>query len=215
MASSPIKPCPLQDFFLFRGVDDVSLKQLDAQLPPPVCYRKGEEIYNARQFQKSLGLVLSGTVLVQSIQDQGQPLIMNRLCCGDIFGAAALFDEGDSAYVTKLTALDSVQIRFITQEQMTSLFLRYPQTAQNYICFLSGRIRFLNRKLAALTNGSSVSRLYHYFLSHQREDGTVLLPDSMTQLARVLNMGRSSLYRSLDTLLKEGIVTKDGKQYSL
>lgn len=207
--------CPLGEFFLFRGLDAAALAHVDQRLSPPVCYERGARIYGTHTFQHSLGLVLSGTVLVQSPKEQGRPLVMNRLSAGDVFGAAALFDEAQADYVTDLTALTPVCVRFITQEQMTALFEAFPLTAQNYITFLSGRVRFLNRKLTALTDGSSVSRLYHHFLSHQNEDGTVILPRSMTELSRTLNMGRSSLYRSLDTLLQQGIVVRDGKQYHL
>ncbi len=205
----------LSAFFLFRGLDGDALRKIDEQLSPAVCYERGERIYDTHTFDRSLGMVLSGTVLVQSPEEQGRPLIMNRLCAGDVFGAAALFDDKQDDYVTDLTTLTPVCVRFITQEQMTALFAAFPQTSQNYIAFLSGRIRFLNRKLAALTGGSSVSRLYHYCLSHQDEHGTVALPRSMTELSRTLNMGRSSLYRALDTLLQQGIVTKDGKQYTI
>lgn len=215
MSTDTTERCPLETFFLFRGLDEAALSAIDRELSDAVCYAKGERIYDAHSFRKSLGLVLSGAVLVQSPGEQGRSLIMNRLQPGDVFGAAALFDEEQSDYVTQLTAQEPVCVRFITQEQMNDLFRRFPQTAQNYIRFLSGRVRFLNRKLATLTGGSSVSRLYHYCLSHQQEDGTVAFPHSMTELSRVLNMGRSSLYRSLDTLLLEGIVTRDGKHYRL
>lgn len=206
---------PLNHFFLFRGVDASALAAIDRELEEAVSYHKGEKIYDPHQFRKSLGLVLYGTVLVQAPDEQENPLIINRITAGNVFGAAALFDAQTTDYVTTLTALDHVVVRYITQEQMNRLFLLSPRTAQNYIEFLSERVRFLNRKIAALTNGPSVNRLYQFCLSHQREDGTVLFPNSMTELARVLNMGRSSLYRSLDVLLEQSILKKNGKQYIL
>ena len=201
--------------FLFRGLTPQQLERAESYFSAPVCYEKGKTLYSTHQFQKALGVVLSGTVSVRSPQEQGHSVLLNCLGTGDIFGAAAWFEEGTSDYVTDLTALTNVCVRYIRQEQMVSLFAEFPLTAQNYIAFLSGRIRFLNRKLAALTGGSSVSRLYHYCLTHGNSDGTILFPASMTDLARTLNMGRSSLYRSLDTLLAEGIVAKNGKEYIL
>ncbi len=209
-------PSPsLNSFFLFSDLTTEELTLVDETLSPLTVYHKGEHLYDRHQFQNALGFILSGAVLVESTDEQDRPLVMNHLRAGDIFGVAALFDTGESEYVTVLRALDTVSVRYLTQEGIRFLFSQYPSVAQRYIEFLSGRIRFLNRKIAVLTGGSSVNRVYQYCLSHQCEDGTVLIPDSMTELSRILNMGRSSLYRSLDTLLAQNILIKNGKQYIL
>lgn len=69
---------------------------------------------------------------------------MNRLGAGQIFGAAALFGETD-AYVTEIEALRATRLLFISQARMSDYIARYPVVAENYIRFLSDRIRFLNR----------------------------------------------------------------------
>ncbi len=205
----------LNTFFLFSELSACDLAAVDKVLSPPVTYHKGEHLYDQHQFRHALGLVLSGTILVQTTDEENHPLVMNRLSAGDIFGVAALFDDEQTDYVTVLRALDTVVVRYITQEEIRRLFGEFPCIAQQYIEFLTGRIRFLNRKIAVLTGGPSVNRLYQYCVTHQQEDGTVLLPASMTELSRILNMGRSSLYRSLDVLLSQNILTKNGKQYIL
>ena len=204
---------PLETVFLFQGLSPQQLEEIDHILPPPVDYCKGELIYDQHHFQKSLALVLSGTVHVQTSQEQTSPLILNRLQAGDVFGAAALFDDDSNSYVSEIRAHSAVRLRFISQDLMMTLFTQYPLITQNYIRFLSGRVRFLNRKLSALTAGTSLSRLYHYCMTHQDEDGHIQFPASMTDLARTLNMGRSSLYRSLDYLLDEQMIRRNGKQY--
>lgn len=207
-------PLP-ETLFLFQGLTAEQRQEAYRFISPVVKYKKGDVIYSTHEFQKALGIVLSGSITVCPPQEGGQSFILHRLNVGDVFGAAALFDESVSDYVTDLTAATSVHVCYISQEKMTALFAAFPLTAQNYITFLSGRIRFLNRKFAALTGGNTVARLYEYCLTHQNDDGTVELPASMTELAHVLNMGRSSLYRALEMLLADGIVTKRGKEYTL
>lgn len=201
--------------FLFRGLNHEERLRAERYLSPVTTYKKGDVIYNPHHFQKALGIVLSGEISVRPPQEQGRPLIIHRLGSGDVFGAAALFDETASDYVTDLVALSTVCVRYVSQEQMTALFSEFPTVAQNYITFLSGRIRFLNRKFSTLIGKTAVSRLYEYCLTHQTESGTITLPQKMTELARSLNMGRSSLYRALETLLSEDIVSKCGKEYTL
>ena len=197
------------DFALFSGMSDEELAQIATELEAPKCYAKGEIIYRSDAFRRAIGLIISGSVTVQK-----QSLMMNRLGAGDMFGAAALFDES-ATYVTQITAEEMTHVVFLPQETMSALLPRFPALAENYIRFLSGRIRFLNRKLAVLTTGSAENRLYQYLLSHTDGQGTVQLPPSMVELAHTLNIGRSSLYRSLDALLEAGVLVREGRSYRL
>lgn len=47
----------------------------------------------------------------------------------------------------------ATKLLFISQARMSDYIARYPVVAENYIRFLSDRIRFLNRKIANFTNG--------------------------------------------------------------
>lgn len=202
----------LSSFFLFRDLGEDELQRISSKLEPPVCYRKGEPVYTDKQFQRAIGLIDEGTVLVRC---GTHGVVINRLQAGNLFGVAALFDNEHDAYVTEITAETDTVVRFISQDLMSSLLFEFPTLAEAYIRFLSGRVRFLNRKLSALTIGDTESRLYHHLLAHQDEQGIIRLSGTMTELASALNMGRSSLYRSLDTLVREGILQKQGKTYRI
>lgn len=201
----------LSGFSLFSGLSEAEIIQLVTALDAPTVYQKGETVYNAYSFRRAVGLILSGSVTVMS-SDGDHPTLMNRLSAGAMFGAAALFSP-EETYVTQITADTVTQILFVSQEKMSRLLRQYPLVAENYICFLSGRIRFLNRKLSVLTAGSAEGRLYQYFLTHRNENGSLTLPCSMVELAGLLNMGRSSLYRARDALISAGFVRQVGKIY--
>ncbi|MBQ7038164.1 MAG: Crp/Fnr family transcriptional regulator [Clostridia bacterium] len=203
--------CPLSAFFLFDGLNDEVLSAIEQRLTPAVCYRRGQVVYNTDTFRRAVGLIVRGSVVVRSSGE----VVINRLHAGEIFGVAALFDSEQDAYVTEITAAEDTAVRFIPQELMSRLLMEFPLIAERYIRFLSDRVRFLNRKLSALTIGNTENRLYHHLLSHQDEQGTIQLPGTMTELAKALNMGRSSLYRALDTLVREGILIKEGKTYRI
>ena len=203
--------CPLSAFFLFDGLGAEALHAIEQRLEPAVCYRRGQVVYNTDTFRRAVGLIVRGSVVVRSSGE----VVINRLHAGEIFGVAALFDSEQDAYVTEITAAEESAVQFIPQELMSRLLMEFPLIAERYIRFLSDRVRFLNRKLSALTIGNTENRLYHYLLSHQDEQGTIRLPGTMTELAKALNMGRSSLYRALDTLVQEGILIKEGKTYRI
>ena len=207
--------CPLSAFFLLEGLDDATLQTITTRLEPPVHYRRGQVVYTTDTFRRAIGLIRRGQVIVRSSGEAAHSVVINRLGEGEIFGVAALFDSEQDAYVTEITADGDTAVQFVPQELVSQLLMEFPVIGERYIRFLSGRIRFLNRKLSALTLGNTESRVYHYLLAHQDENGIICLPDTMTELANTLNMGRSSLYRSLDTLLQNGIVVKTGKTYRI
>jgi DNA-binding MarR family transcriptional regulator len=83
----------------------------------------------------------------------------------------------------------------------------------NFLEFLSGKIRFLNRKIVTLTAGSAERRLA-YFLDTsipEGKDDTAEITVQMNSLCEMLNLGRASLYRAADRLCEEGFIERIGK----
>ena len=86
----------------------------------------------------------------------------------------------------------------------------------NYVRFLSDRIRFLNRKINLLANSSSENSLIGYLLNAAGRFGEEFrLEVSYTELARNLNIGRSSLYRAMDDLEEKNIIKRKGRNITL
>ena len=99
-------------------------------------YCKGEPIYTKHMAQKALAVVLNGHVRVW----QGR-VVMNDLLVGDVFGVAALFGS-DEEYPSTVTAETDCDILFIPQETVVRWMASVPRVAENYVRFLSDRIRF-------------------------------------------------------------------------
>lgn len=195
--------------FLFR---DAPAEAVEAALADPRCTRgeapKGGTIYTPHAFRRCLGVVLEGKVQVSK-----GPLIMSVLGPGDLFGAAALFNELPD-YATTLTARTRCALLFLPQELVEELMARFPAVGRSYVAYLSGRIRFLSGKIDALTAGSAERKLAQYLLSHM-EEGKVVLDGSATALAKELGVGRASLYRALDALAGEGAIAHTGKHIDI
>ena len=201
-------------FPLFAGLTATELDTIITEITEPVVYTKGKTVYHTDAFRHAIGLIISGSVTVRTPEESGHALMMNRLGRGSMFGAAALFGSSDT-YVTQITAEETTSIVFLPQDIITDWLPRFPRLAENYIRFLSDRIRFLNRKLTVLTTGNAVTRLYQYLLAQQDEHGIVRMPRSMVELANTLNIGRSSLYRALDSLQEAGMLRHEGREYRL
>ena len=169
-------------------------------------YSKGEVIYDPASAKRALAMVLEGTLRVHTGK-----VTMKDLYPGDVFGAAALFGS-DEPYPSTIVAETPCRVVFIPQETVSAWMAAVPRVGENYVRFLSDRIRFLNRRLSTLTAGQADGKLWRYLLAHRNRECVVTLPGGMTGLAECLDMGRSSLYRSLDSLAAAGRIRRQGKQ---
>lgn len=191
---------------------DYSPEQLNALLRITGCdvrrYARGAELCSPANFRKELAIVLSGQILVTK---GGGELVVSALSPGDLYGAAALFnDEPD--YVSTLTAKSTASVLTFSQETVQQLIDTQPVFRRSYICYLSCRIRFLSGKIDALIQGSGEKKLRAWLVSQMDERSEILLTCSMTELAARLNIGRASLYRELQKLEERGALVRKGKR---
>ena len=151
-----------------------------------------------------LFLITSGNLLVYR-KGSGLPVLLQRLERGRLFGAASLFCE-ENEEVTELRADGDTSAFFIPIELIKELIRDDSTFALSYISFLSGKIRFLNRRMSELSAPSVTQKLAAYLL--REESG---IAKTKVKLASALGVGRASLYRALDELAEMGLISLDGK----
>ena len=149
------------------------------------------------------GVLLSGTASAEG--ESG--VALNRFSPGSLFGVAALF--GGDGYVSTVKAETRCEAVFFTTGQLADLFRSRGDLALAYIRFLSGRIRFLNRKISQFTAPTSAEALYLWAVRNST-DGLATATRGWSALARTLGMGRASLYRAIDELEREGRAVREG-----
>lgn len=203
--------------FLFREMDgQVAAKAFSS--PECTCleFQPGEKIYTRTAFQRSVGVVLSGRLKAVKCAPEGGPaVILNTFQCGGVFGVAGLFN-GSDRYVSEIVSVRLSRVLFLPQTLLRELFRREPGLAENYIVFLSDRIRYLNSCIDHFTGGSAESRLAGFLLALGEDGARKLdLPCPLTQLAATLGIGRASLYRAFDALSERGLVRRSGRQVEL
>lgn len=192
----------LSTAFIFKNVDEIIIEQLAAD---PLCtlesYPRGAVIFDETHFRRSLGIVLSGEILVEKTTK----LNMSRLFPGDSFGAAAMF-HSRNYYPSLLTAKKPTEVLYFPQRVIIWAMERSFAITENYIAYLSDRIWFLSSRISALTAGTAEQKLAVYLL----EQGDVEI--SMTDLSQRLNLGRASLYRAVEELEGLGAIRREGKR---
>ena len=173
-------------------------------------FNKGDELYRSGL----LGIILNGNASVKRLNDIGDSITIRSISSGELFGSASVFGEWKDG-MSSITANSFCEVLYISQEMFCEILKAYPQISINYIEFLSGRIRFLNRKIDAFAAKTTEERLYEFLLSQSNGDGTVVLDFGMAELARRLNVGRTSVYRDIDALESKGLITRDGHNFKI
>ena len=203
MAGHEVK---LSELFLFDGAEEAMAEVGQTET---VSYSRGALIYDGADCRRSLGVLLRGRA--EAVSPARETAVLSVFGPGAVFGAAALFGM-EQSYVSRIRAVTDCTVQFLPEELLERLFLRYPQTAVNYIAFLSSRVRLLNGKIAVLEQNDAEGRLYRYLTENCDENGRLPNRLTMTRLAATLNMGRTSLYRAVESLKRKNlIVRRDGK----
>lgn len=198
-----------EDLFLLDGLENREKEEIIFAFPEPVKFEKGELICSCEATSFALGFIVSGSAF--AVTNNANKVVMKKFLPGMCFGAAALFGGGGK-YVSTVAAEQTTEIIFFTEERLTEFFKAYPNTAVNYITFLSDKIRFLNQKISVITCQSAEDTVFQYLLCTKNNDGYAVLPQSMTMLAKMLGLGRASLYRSLDRLEQNGYIKRENNE---
>ena len=194
----------LSEIFLFKDMDkDTALSFLEE------CsrrdYSQGEIIHSVENPFRGIGALLIGKARIVS----GGETLLRILECGDIFGAATVFDL-DESNRTSVIAYGKCSVLHIPERVIVDIITNDKNAAMRYIAFLSDRVNFLNSRISTLTAGDAVSKAAGYILSLDADDdGIAEIGDSLTHIASKLNMGRASLYRTIDRLASEGFIKRD------
>lgn len=180
-----------------------------------VSYKKHDFIFTPENYRNALAVILKGSAEVYKTTEKGQ-MFLSLLSAGAVFGMAALFYE-ENGFINTVCARDNCRILFIEKEKLCGIFAEYPVCAENYITVLSRKIHYLNTKIDFLTSPAPAARLLNWLTdeSERRGRDEFTLPVSYTELASLLFMGRTSLYRSFDELTENGKLVREGKTIKL
>ena len=186
----------------FRGAEPELLDRV-LSLPQVTVedFSPEQTVYQPHRFRRCLGFLLSGQVQVTN-----GTLSVSLLEAGELFGAAALYNDLPD-YATTLTARTPCRILFLPQEEVDRLLGEEPLLRRNYLRYLSGRIRFLSGRLGALAQAGAEGKLARYLLS----SGEPSVHAPATDLAKRLGLSRASLYRAFEALETAGLIRREGK----
>lgn len=189
---------------LFSGVDSKTIEYAVSNSIISKC-EKNDCLFDSNEKDPALYIIIDGKASVYGIS-KNQPVILNNLTSGKIFGMASLF--GKKCGETTIVAKSACTYAALSQECIEHMLASDSKFTKNYISLLSQKIRFLNQKISFFTSENNEKKLIGYLLSlpYDKNNNSVTLDANMTKISQKLDIGRASLYRAFDSLEEKCLI---------
>ena len=187
--------------FLFSGLTESEAREaLSHTSPRTVCFAAGDVIVAAGDRFSAIGIVAEGEITIAR-GGEHRKVLHRTLDRGELFGASSLFGN-EGGFPTTVSTPHGATVILLAEEDVRAMITAVPRIAENYIRMLTGKIRFLNRRLDTLAGRSAEERVAEHLLHDIGKDGS--LGTTKSALASLLGLGRASLYRILDLFEEKG-----------
>ena len=203
---------------LFSGISEQELTAMLACLGTKASrFPKDALLLRAGDTAESIGLVLSGSVLVEHTDLQGAVTLLGRAEPGELFAEAYACLGGEPLEVAVLAAADA-EVLFLNSVQ--ALSCARPGAAEftrNLLTILAGRNLTLTRKIGHMARRTTRDKLLSYLSAQAMQAGgpEFDIPLDRQQLADYLAVDRSAMSTALGKLRDEGVLTFQKNHFHL
>lgn len=205
-------PKILQDIFLFEGLGDEDLNQLN-ELLHKKRFPSGASILTVEQPGEAIYIVLEGTVKIYVDKADGTEVILALLGAGDVVGEMSLVDS--SGHSASVITMEKSLCLWLDRRSFRDCLNTIPALTNNLVRLLSGRLRLANEQVLALSTLDVTGRVARQILAfaerygRERANGDIAIPLRLTQtdLAGLVGASRERVNHSMVFLKTENYIS--------
>lgn len=202
----------LQQVEIFEGLSEAELDAL-ASSSSSRSFPKNTVVIHENDPADSLFIIESGKVKVYCSDKNGKEFIMNTQGEGDYFGELALLD--DSTRSASVRTVEKSSFCIIFKDDFNRVLDEHPNIARQLIRNLSARVRKLTADVKSLALQDVYGRVANVLmdLAEERGDGTLLIPEKLTQqdIADRVGASREMVARILKDLTIGDYIRFEGR----
>ena len=206
---------------LFQGTRpedaEAMLKCLEAREKQ---FQKDETIYYVGDRVSELGLVLSGSVLIENDDLLGNRSILDRIGSGQIFAETYACVPGEKLLVT-VTAAEKTEVLFLNVGKIlrvcTNACSFHARLIRNLLTLSARKNLNLSRRIFHTSAKSIRGRLLSYLSWQAVKQGSreFDIPFNRQQLADYLGVDRSAMSAELGKMKREGLIQVDRSHFRM
>lgn len=206
---------------LFRGISPEEVKSMMSCLQAfTKSYPRGTIIHHAGNAIHSVGMVLSGSVSIESDDIWGKKSILDRVAPGQIFAEnyACLPNE---LLMVNVVAVESTEILFLNTEKMftvcSNTCMFHSKLIRNMLSISAQKSLNLSRRIMHTSSKSIRGRLLSYLSFQATKHGSLEfeIPFNRQQLADYLSVDRSAMSNELSKMQRDGLLKVERNRFIL
>ena len=184
------------------------------------CFKPEELIYDFDSGRRTIGVLATGSAIVERVDQRGDRTILEHLQPGGVFGEMLMFRNvlGDSVDVT---CEKPCCVWFFPEEKLENRCEKncghHNRMIENMFHLIAEKATALSERVEVLSRRSIREKLLRYFqLQAAKGHGpSFQLPFSLSALADYISADRSAMMRELKKMREEMLVTISGRQVTL
>jgi CRP/FNR family transcriptional regulator len=175
-----------------------------------LTFEKDEFLFNAGDEAKGFYYLLSGEVRVFRMDEQGKEVEVVRVGPGDFLGEAIVFVA--SEFPSYAQAVRDSRLFFFAKDAFFRKLESDPSMAKFFLTLLAEKCVVLNKRIEALELQTVRQRLIRYLVASYKDtqEGSVELPMTKSELAKLLGTISETLSRNLKQLQTERLISVRG-----
>lgn len=183
------------------------------------AFVKNEVIFHAGERIREIGIVESGSVLIESNDLWGNCSILSKILPGQVFAESYALSRTAmmvDAVVTEKTKICFLNVEIVLNEAYATETWQM-KLLQNMLAMTSHKNITLSNRIFCTTPKTIRARLATYFAQQQVQAGGLSfdVPFTRQQMADYLNLDRSALSKELGKMRDEGMLTFDKNHFVL
>ncbi len=175
-------------------------------------YGKGQMIYGPDKLSKSIYLVVTGTVGISQIAEDGSEVLLEIVRPDDLFGESAFLDV--SRRSERATAIETAKLMTWAVSDMENLVMKRPRLAVALLQILAQRNAEFTCRIQSFAIDGIERRLARSLirlserLGTPEENGTVrMMPFTHIQLSRYIGTSREIVTHYMNQFRRQGYVS--------
>ena len=196
---------------IFQGLTDDELAQIQGSTSMRrKSYKKGTTIFHMGDVIRELGIVVSGSAIIESIDLWGNKSILSFIGEGEVF--AETYAICHAPLMVDVVTSEKSEILFLNTDVLMSSKstekIWHEKILQNMLNISMRKNLALSSRIFCTSSKSIRGRLLTYFTNMSVKEGatTFQIPFDRQQLADYLNVDRSALSKELGHMRDEGMI---------
>ncbi|MBQ8293110.1 MAG: Crp/Fnr family transcriptional regulator [Bacilli bacterium] len=174
-----------------------------------IDYQSNAMIFNEGDECTNISFILEGTVSIRTYSLNGKEEILNTLHPGEIFGDVICF-SGNKKYIGHVIADKNCKIAHVNKNNWLKLIQKDSAILTNFIENITDKTFKTKMENKMLLHKNIEDRIYYYLNTklNKKSPSTVIIKN-VTELAKILNLPRPSVSRSLNKMEKRGLIKRN------